>query len=59
MPPPRVWIVPFPDLEQFIRRYPRGRINVCRSWVLRAGGEFEKAWHLIEGALIESGAPPP
>ncbi len=49
MPPPRVWIIPFPDLQPFIRAYPGGRINVARSQVLRAGGEFENAWPLIEG----------
>jgi hypothetical protein len=55
MPPPRVWIVPFPELQQFIREYPGGRINVRRDQVLRAGGEFENAWHLIEGRPMESG----
>lgn len=49
MPAPRVWIVPFPDVERFKRSYPGGRINVSRAAVLSDGGRFENAWHLIEG----------
>ncbi len=49
MPPPRVWIVPFSELEPFIRRYKGGRINVTRKLVTD-GSKFENAWHLIEGA---------
>lgn len=40
MPPPRVWIVPFPDVEQFKRRFPRGRTNVSRAAVLSDGGQL-------------------
>lgn len=49
MPPPRVWILPFREVEGFKRHYPRGRINVSRSKLLSAGARFENAWHLIEG----------
>jgi len=49
MPPPRVWIIPFAELDRFIQRYPGGRINVSRSEMLKKGSEFENAWHLIEG----------
>ena len=49
MPPPHVWIVPFPELEQFIRRYKGGRVNVTRKLV-NDGSQFKNAWHLIEGA---------
>ncbi len=49
MPPPRVWIVPFPELEPFYRRYKGGRINVTRKLVTD-GSQYENAWHLIEGA---------
>ena len=53
MPPPHVWIIPFPDLARFRRDYPGGRINVSRTQVLHNGSEFENAWHLIEGAPME------
>lgn len=48
MPSPRVWIVPFREVERFKRTYPGGRINVSRAAVLSDGGQFENAWHLIE-----------
>lgn len=48
MPSPRVWIVPFPEIERFKRVYPGGRINVSRT-ALISDGRFENAWHLIEG----------
>ena len=50
MPPPRVWIIPFPAVGSFKRAYPGGRINVSRAAVLSTGDQFENAWHLIEGA---------
>ena len=50
MPPPRVWIVPFSELEPFIRRYEGGRINVARKKLVDDGSQFENAWHLIAGA---------
>jgi hypothetical protein len=48
MPPPRTWVVPFPDLQRFIREY-RTRTNVARSKILEFGGEYEDAWWLISG----------
>lgn len=49
MPSPRVWIVPFPDIERFKRAFPGGRIDVYRPALLSGGSQFENAWHLIEG----------
>lgn len=49
MPSPRVWIVPFNEVEQFKRVYPKGRTNVSRAAILSGGSQFENAWHLIEG----------
>ncbi len=49
MPPPRVWILPFKEVEGFKRHYPGGRINMSRAALLSHGSEFENAWHLIEG----------
>lgn len=54
MPPPRVWIVPYPHVERFKRAFPGGRVNVSRAAVLSSGSEFENAWHLIKG----DGPPP-
>jgi hypothetical protein len=48
MPPPRVWVLPFPEVERFKRRY-RTRTNVSRATVNVDGGQFENAWHLIAG----------
>ncbi len=56
MPPPRVWIVPFPEVERFKRFY-HGRTNVSRAAILAEGQMFENAWYLIEGHA--SGAPAP
>jgi len=50
MPPPRVWIIPFPDLAQFTREYPTSkRVNVSRAEVLSSGMPYENAWHLVLG----------
>lgn len=49
MPPPRVWIVPFREVEQF-KRYYRSRTNVSRSAVQAEGERFENAWQLIAGS---------
>lgn len=49
MPSPRVWIVPFPEVQRFKRTYPGGRVNVSRAAILSGGGQFENAWRLIEG----------
>lgn len=48
MSPPRVWIVPFPDVEPFKRVY-QGRTNVSRAAVLADGKRYENAWHLVDG----------
>lgn len=59
MPSPRVWIVPFPEVERFKRRYPRGRIDVSRAALIADGARFENAWHLIEGRdpLVSTESP--
>jgi len=49
MPPPRVWIIPFPAIARFKVRYPKGAIDVSRKLLRESGAEFENAWHLIEG----------
>ena len=48
MPPPRCWIVPFADIDPFMRRY-NTRRNVSRSELLREGTRYENAWWLIAG----------
>jgi hypothetical protein len=48
MPPARVWIIPFPEVEQFKRYYAK-RINVSRAAIRAGGDEFENAWRLIAG----------
>jgi hypothetical protein len=48
MPPPRVWVVPFPEIEQFKRFY-RTRTNISRAAIKAGGDEFENAWQLIAG----------
>ena len=54
MPAPRVWILPFPEVEKFKRFY-NGRTNVSRAAVLKQAAAFENAWHLIEGTADTSG----
>jgi len=46
MPPPRVWILPFPEVEHFKRSY-KTRTNIARSRLLREGGRFENAWEFV------------
>lgn len=46
MPPPRVWVVPFPEVERFKRSY-QSRTNVSRAAIHAEGKEFENAWSLI------------
>jgi len=48
MPAPRVWIVPFREVERFKRIY-KNRINLSRAAILAEGKHFENAWHLIAG----------
>jgi hypothetical protein len=49
MPPPRVWIFPYAEIERLKHSYPGGRTNVKRKAVLEHASEFENAWNLIEG----------
>ena len=49
MPSPRVWIVPFSDIQRFKQTYPGGRVDVSRAKLDSEGSQFENAWHLIEG----------
>ena len=49
MPTPRVWIVPFAEIERFKRLFPRGRVDVSRKRLVEEGTEFENAWHLVVG----------
>lgn len=48
MPPPRVWVLPFPEVERFQRFY-KTRTNVSRAAIRADGDEFENAWQLIAG----------
>lgn len=48
MLPPKVWILPFPEVEQFQRTY-QSHVNVSRAVVVARGGRYEKAWNLIAG----------
>lgn len=48
MPAPRVWVIPFPDVEPFRRTYKGNMNTLSRSAVLRTGSQFENAWNLIE-----------
>jgi hypothetical protein len=50
MPPPRAWVVPFTEIERYLRRYPGGRCNVSRSAMIHEGVQYENAWHLIDHA---------
>lgn len=48
MPKPRVWVIPYGELEPFMRYY-KGRTNVSRAAIKNEGASFEDKWHLIEG----------
>ena len=48
MPPPSAWVVPYPDMDRFMRHY-RTRTNVSRSEIIREGTEYQNAWWLISG----------
>ncbi len=48
MPKPRVWIVPFKDVKQFMKSW-EGHTDVYRPALLSGGRHFENAWHLIDG----------
>jgi hypothetical protein len=46
--PPKVWVIPFPDIAPFMKNYAKGRMNtVSRSLVNKHGGRYENAWQLI------------
>ena len=48
MPSPRVWIVPFREVERFKQHY-KTRTNISRRKITAEGREFENAWGLISG----------
>ena len=49
MPAPRVWVIPFPDVHQFMKKYAAGRMNtVSRAAILKTGSKYENAWGVIE-----------
>ena len=54
MPPPRVWVIPFREVERF-KRYYTNRTNVARADIRAHGGEFENAWRLIAGTPEHEG----
>lgn len=54
MPAPRVWIVPFQEVEHF-KRYYRTRTNVSRAAIHADGSRYENAWRLIAGSEIAEG----
>lgn len=58
MPPPKVWIVPYPAIQQFKRSY-QGRVNVSRSAMLSAGSRYVNAWHLVGGRAAPEASPEP
>ena len=54
MPAPRVWVFPYPQVEPYKRFY-RTRTNVSRAAVEADAGQFENAWHYIEGSAAPQG----
>lgn len=56
MPPPSVWVIPFPEVERFKRQY-KTRTNISRSAVLSDGEQFRNAWWLIAGNGAGPDAP--
>lgn len=48
MPAPRVWVLPFPDVEPFRRTYKGNMNTLSRAQILRDGKKYENAWNLIE-----------
>src|SRR6266508_4783558 len=45
MPAPRVWVIPFPEILSFTRKYAAGRMNtVSRAAILKGGTKYENAW---------------
>ena len=48
MPAPRLWVLPFPDVEPFRRTYKGNMQALSRAQMLRDGKKYENAWSLIE-----------
>lgn len=48
MPSPRVWVIPFPEVERFKRSY-QNRTNVSRAAINAEAREYENAWQLVAG----------
>ena len=48
MPAPRVWVLPFPDVEPFRRTYKGNMKTLSRAQMLKDGKQYENAWNLIE-----------
>jgi hypothetical protein len=48
MPAPRVWVIPFPEIEVFRRTWKGDMKTVSRSAVLKDGTRYENAWALID-----------
>ena len=48
MPAPRVWVLPFSDVERFRRPYKGNMKTLSRAQMLREGKKYENAWSLIE-----------
>lgn len=48
MPPPRVWVIPYSAMKDYMREYKGGRTNVSRAAVMKGAGAYENAWHLIQ-----------
>jgi hypothetical protein len=53
MPAPKIWIIPMPELQKFIRVYKGQMTVVSRAAVSEAGSAFKDAWHLIEPRVAE------
>lgn len=45
---PRCWVVPFPEIAPFMRQY-KGRRNVSRAAITKAGARYLGSWHVIAG----------
>lgn len=49
MPARKVWVIPFPEISPFMKKYAAGRMNtVFWALILRTGSRYENAWKLIE-----------
>ena len=49
---PRVWIVPFPQLEPLLRHYRGDMTVISRSEITKSGAQFENAWHLLKAPAV-------